>query len=608
MKISGRKRAIIVATSAVAVMAAGLAPTATAATTRTVTQAGMRTGTQAGTRATTPAEEARRVDRVPTPKLDWYPCGGNDCTTVRLPLDYDQPTGPTTELAVLRVRATDPKKKIGTLFLNPGGPGGSSTDIASQASFFLSKSVLERFDVVGVDPRGIGASDHVQCFPTVRAQALALVGLGSSSFPYTAKEESAYVGSSRAIGRACSSTGRPLAGAMSTAEVARDMDVMRRAVGDKKLTYLGFSYGTALGQYYANMFPGRVRSIVVDGVINPVNWVGSPATQGTSQDDRIRSADGSYRALHEVLVRCAKAGKVKCPFAAKGDPVANFELLTKRLKAKPVELDDGNGGTFRLTYADLIGNVLFSLYIPFFVEGIPSVADELLTATEPPAPGNAARRATAAKAAAKRLASWKAAARTARPSRDFPYDNGVDAFTGVTCTDGLHPKDAGLWPALGAQADRRAPYFGRAWDWGSAPCARKTWTVRDEDAYTGPFNRRTSSPVLFVGNFWDPATNYQEAVSSSKLLPGSRLLSSDSWGHTAYGTSACVTSAVDAYLLAGTLPKVGTLCKGDIQPFETSPPGARTRRSATSDQRRPAGTAAELPPVAIPAPVARGLR
>ncbi|MGH3238960.1 MAG: alpha/beta hydrolase, partial [Spirillospora sp.] len=199
--------------------------------------------------------------------------------------------------------------------------------------------------------------------------------------------------------------------------------------------------------------------------------------------------------------------------------------------------------------------------------------------------------------------------------RDFPYDNGLEAFSGVTCTDGLHPKNAGQWPALTAASDKRAPYFGRAWGWSSVQCARDSWTVRDEDAYTGPFNRRTNAPVLFVGNYYDPATNYNDAVSSSKLLPGSRLISSNSWGHTAYGTSACVTNAVDAYLVGGTLPPAGTLCVGDIQPFEEEPELALDTRgpvdaSAMAARPSAASKPTELPPVAtrVPTSILLGTR
>ncbi|SCL60336.1 alpha/beta hydrolase [Micromonospora peucetia] len=549
----------------------------------------------------TSPQEARRVDRVPTPDLDWYACYDYaECATVRLPQDYDKPNGPTTEVAVLRVKARDQQRRIGSLFINPGGPGGSGTSVALAAPYFISDEVLDRFDIVGVDPRGVGASQQVRCFPSVKEQTRAYAGL-NVAFPWTKAEEKAYVASSKAVGKGCSSTGKPLTGAMSTAEVARDMDVLRRAVGDRKLTYLGFSYGSVLGQYYANMFPDRVRALAIDGVLNPNDWVGQGRARNLPQEDRMRSGQGAYQALREILVRCDRAGAQACPLA-EGDPVASFELVAKRLRAKPVVIEDPEFGTVTITYADFIGANLSALYGP---EGYAEVVDltaALLVLTDP-ASSPAARRP-----ASVHVTRQAAEVREQARRYDFPYDNGLETFLGVDCTDGYHPKDAGSFPALAAKADKRDPYFGRLWTWLTSPCARKTWTVRDEDAYTGPFNRRTSAPVLVVGNYWDPATNYRGAVSSARLLPNSRLLSSDSWGHTAYGTSACATGAIDAYLLRGALPANGRVCVGDVQPFVALPEAAASRRAETSKgalaaQGAPGrGEPKRLPPVVAPLP------
>ena len=523
----------------------------------------------------TSAAESRRVDAVPTPKLGWYKCYSYaECATVQLPLDYDQPHGPTIEIAVLRVKAKDQQHKIGSLFLNPGGPGGSGTGIALDAPYFLSDSLLQRFDIVGVDPRGIGASTNVRCFKSVADQT-AVLDLLNVAFPFTRTEEQAYVKGSKLLGKACSSTGKPVSGAMSTAETARDMDVIRRAVGDKKLNYLGFSYGTALGQYYANMFPDRFRALVVDGVIDPGAWVGN-----TRQilDERMHSAEGAYRSLREILERCDKAGEAYCAFAA-GDPVVNFDIIAQKLRAKPLVITDENG-TYTITYATFIGAILGTMYSPDAGNGVTQIAAEIWAALNGGSTTAVADRIQAARAG---------------KGYDFPYQNGFEAFSGVTCTDGLHPDDAGYWPSVAARRDQQAPYFGRAWAWVTSQCARDTWTVRDEDAYLGPFDRQTAAPVLVVGSFWDPATNYDAAVASSRLLPNSRLLSSNNWGHTGYGTGPCVTAAIDAYLLTGNPPKEGTVCTDAPQPFtEPLPDGTATTVAATTGKR--------LPPVATPRP------
>ncbi|MEV8508844.1 alpha/beta hydrolase [Actinoplanes sp. NPDC051475] len=572
--------ALILATSLIAPAGAQAAPVAGAAV------AGDSTSEQ----------EMQRVDGVPAPDLDWFKCYGQaQCATAHLPLDYDDPDGPTVEIAVVRVKARKPASRIGSLFVNPGGPGGSGTEMAAMAPAFLSDTVLDRFDIVGFDPRGVGASDNLKCFSSTRDQSVALARM-NTFFPYGEKEEAGFVKSAQTVGRACSSTGGDLAGAMSTAEAARDMDVLRRTVGDQKLTYLGFSYGTALGQYYANMFPDRVRALALDGVIDPMSWVGTEATSGRLQDDRLRSADGAYRALVKLLERCDKAGAKRCEFAA-GSPGKHFAAIARKLRAKPLVLGkDPITGTVRLTYATFIGLTLSMLYLPFAGEIVTQMAAEVATMQE--SPTTKARLRTAA-----RQALLERVTRLRAPARDFPYDNSLDAFAGVMCTDGLHPADAASWPALTAAADRRAPYFGRAWGWSSVQCAADTWTARDEDAYVGPFNRRTSAPVLFVGNYWDPATNYREAVASAQRLPNSRLLTSDNWGHTAYGTSTCVTGAVDAYLLRVALPAAGKLCRSPLQPFTGSlgfGGGFSAGRSFAAGSGSEPGKPKQLPPVAGP--------
>lgn len=514
------------------------------------------------------------VDSVPTPKLGWYKCYQiAECATVRLPLDYSDPEGPTTEIAVLRVKARNQAQRVGSLFVNPGGPGGSATQFALVSGSFLSDALTARFDIVGVDPRGIGASENVRCFPSVRAQA-EVQALMNVPFPVTEAEERAYVTGSKRLGRACSTTGRPLTGASSTAEVARDMEVMRRAVGDRKLNYLGFSYGSVLGQYYANMFPDRFRALVVDGVINPTAWVGD-----TRQilDQRMRSSAGAYKALIEILKRCDKAGEKFCVFA-EGDPVKHFAQIANRLKTDPVEFPDGAGGTVQVTYAIFIAAVLGSLYTTEAGAMVTQIADDVAKAQEGGSTAALLQRVNAAKASR---------------AYDFPYENGMDAGSTVICTDGRHPANASSWPAAVDRRDREAPYFGRSWGWIDSQCANSTWTVQDEDAYTGPFNRRTGNPFLIVGNYWDPATNYRGAVGSARLAPNASLLSSNNWGHTAYGSGVCVTATIDNYLLTGRAPD-GKVCTDSVQPFTTPLPAPAASVAAANGKQRP--------PIAAPMP------
>ena len=535
---------------------------------------------KAATSATTTKSEKTRVDAFKTPRLAWYSCYSDyKCTTVKVPLDYDQPRGAQVELALLKVPARDRKHRVGTLFVNPGGPGASGTELAYYAPANFSAKLLNRFDVVGFDPRGVGFSTNVTCFADNAQLETVLNTIGSTPFPDTTSENNAFIKAYNAHAKACSSTGLPLSGAISTAEVARDLDVLRRAVGDRKLNYLGFSYGSYLGEVYSNMFPDRVRSIAVDGVLDPTAWAGTPATAASPLGDRMRSADGATKALKEILVRCDRAGGQACAFAP-GDPVKNWQLIADRLKMRPLNLDGETYG-----YAEFAGESLSALYYDFGADLIAELGAALIIATEPPATRSraAADRATAQRKAAKvslsklrtKLATLTRARspfgkKFGRSSVGFPYDNRLDAFQTIACTDSLDAPNLARYPALAAAADRRAPSSGALWVWNMGSCASPSWTVNDEDAYRGPFSRRTVKPLLVVGNYWDPATNYAGAVATSKLMPNSRLLSSDSWGHTAYGTSDCVTDAVDRYLIKGTLPRKGKVCKGDLQPFDGS--------------------------------------
>ncbi len=545
----------------------------------------------------TSAVERKRVDSVKTPKLRWSSCHGSaKCATVRLPRDYDRRRGATVKIALLKRPAKDPARKIGTLFLNPGGPGGSGTEIAFYAPEFLSREVLDRFDIVGFDPRGTNASSNVKCFSSARKQKPVLNRLLSRAFPNGAAEEKKFRSAYDKQARACSTSGRPLSAAVSTAEVARDLDVLRRAVGDAKLSFLGFSYGSYLGQVYANMFPDRVRAVAIDGVVDPIRWAGRSSSKSDPIGDRLRSADGSWRALREILLRCRLAGAAACESAAKGDPVLNFDVVAERLKRKPlVDVDADTGDRFVFGYPELIGAVLGSLYSEFGYADIDYNLTRLIDLTNPDP--RARRTPTATRSAFDGLRSrlQQIADRQQsgfdRANFGARYDNGMDAFATITCSDSSNAKNLSRYGAIGAAADRRAKYFGRLWLWNSAACSSTRWTLKDEDSYRGPFATRTAAPVLIVGNSWDPATNVSGAQAAARLLPNSRLLTSDSWGHTAYNTSRCVTASVDGYLLSGRLPGVGATCRGDIQPFTENRPSTTKR------------TAGELGLLRAPAPV-----
>jgi pimeloyl-ACP methyl ester carboxylesterase len=530
------------------------------------------TSGQSGQAATTPAHtvtgpghtsltQARLVDRVPTPVLHWTTCRKTDqCATAELPLDYRHPGGAKIRVALLRVRAEDPGQRQGTIFVNPGGPGDSARSWAARLPRALPRAILDRFDIVGVDPRGVGGSTQIRCFATKAERMRAEAPFTATPFPGTPAQQRARIGAVRIVGRACSSTARPIASAMSTTEDARDLDVLRRAVGDRKLTYFGESYGTYLGLVYANMFPGRVRAIALDGLVDPQAIVGTPSTAHLPLLERMGSAAASYRALHKLLELCQQAGRPRCSFASADTP-ARYGELASRLRAHPLHLAAPGFKPVTVAYPNLIAYTEQWLHLPGGYRGLFTDLTALARLTSPG--GGGPGRAALVRAFLRRHPV---------PKPPAGYGNQFEAQSGVLCTDGLHAANAASWPAAAAAADRQARYFGAFYAWLTVQCARTTWTAQDPNVYQGPFDRRTAAPVLVVGGWWDPATSYDNAVKAARMLPNSRLVSSDNWGHESAGTSACVDNAIFGYLIRPMTPapKV-THCRGDIQPFPPSP-------------------------------------
>lgn len=540
----------------------------------------------------TSSTEARRVDRVRKPKLNWVEAadGSGYSATVKLPRDYDRPTGATVSIALFKIPAADPANRIGTLFLNPGGPGASGVEIALAATDFLTQSVLDRFDIIGFDPRGTNASSRVRCFRTIGSQAVALSGMGVA-FPSTPEEEAGFIVSGKRLASGCSNYGSALASSVSTAQVARDLDVLRRAVGDRKLNYLGFSYGTYLGGVYANLFPDRFRAIAIDGVLDPIAYAGTTATRATPTTLRIRSGEAAWGALQSGLEACAAAGPDYCPLTA---PQEDFAEVAAALKRGPVDVRSGEE-VFSYSYQAFISDLLSLLYYPDGMDYAAQIIATLKLVIAEDDQGTASLEAQ--QLATLVLALHRTSGGLAAGSS---YDNGLEAYSAVICTDSYQPADPKTWitATRAAEAADRAPHFGRLWGWSDVQCATNYWKARDEDTYRGTYRKQTAAPVLIVGNYHDPATNYSGALSTHALMPNSYLIRSDSWGHTAYGSSDCVTDRVDAYLLDLAQPDPGT-CVGNVQPFTTRLTASSTARSSGT-ARVAVPSRDGLPPVARP--------
>jgi pimeloyl-ACP methyl ester carboxylesterase len=504
------------------------------------------------------------------PELDWGPCGddfgGSDgppgttfsCAWATVPLDYDRPRDHALQVALKRLEAGQPGQRIGTLFINPGGPGGSGVDFASFAWALFPQAVLDRFDVVGFDPRGVARSAPLVCFRSI--QQLEDTFGGVPFFPITRPEYRTTDAAFDSYGRLCERNAGPVLDHMSTADVARDLDLLRAAVGDEGLTYAGYSYGTQLGSVYANLFPRNVRALVLDGVLDPVAWTTgrSTADRRLPFSSRLGSDLGASASLGQFFALCAQAGPDVCALAAQGDPRGVYDATMAQLRRRgPVEVDFG-GGLEPVSYQDVVGASLGTFYSPFgwadLAWGVSLVAEAVgVVPAAVPSP-------------------VAAAAAVAGSFAREPMPQTFEGFEGVACSDSVNPSDREAWWDAGRARDTRAPYFGSAWTWASAGCA--TWPARADDRYTGPWTARTSAPVLVVGNTYDPATPYTGAQTVAKLLPGSRLLTVLGWGHTSLGSSTCATSVVGRYLVSGAMPATGTQCTFDITPFEDAVPAA----------------------------------
>jgi pimeloyl-ACP methyl ester carboxylesterase len=509
---------------------------------------------------------------APSGKANWSACfrseGPFECAMVRVPLDYDRPNGAQISIAMVRLPAADPQHRIGSVFINPGGPGGSGVDFAVGAGRFLfTQEVRDRFDIVGFDPRGILRSDPLRCFGTPRQWDPYFTDF---AFPLTAAETQEWIDADHYLDAACEQRGRAILDHMSTANVARDMDRLRQAVGDDKLTYYGVSYGSFLGETYANMFPNRFRALVIDGVLDPIAWTtGAPGEQQLPFSTRLRSDQGAQDTLEEFFRLCDQ-GSLDCPLAGGAGAEARYAALADTLRDQPIQITDpSTGESFEYNYSFLIGDTLNALYDSFSWPDFAVFLAALEAESGAADLGNklAAFRGTAALTRSSEELSRATGGYVTK--RGFPtYPNFLEGFPAVACADSDNPDDYQAWVDAGAAADATS-YFGRIWTWASAICA--DWPAADADRYIGPFDTHTDKPVLVVGSRWDPATRYQGAVIAHDLLPNSSLLTVNSWGHTSLFTSACADGYIADYLISGATPAPGTECDQDLVPWVDFP-------------------------------------
>ena len=477
---------------------------------------------------------------VPADQVQFY-----SCARYRVPIDHDNASLGTIDIAMLKRAARTPDKRVGSLFLNPGGPGGSGLRMPISGPAIFQPQVLDRFDLIGFDPRGVGQSNPLRCF-TTQEDANEVFG-AQIAVPLSRAEISGTLAGYRDYGRFCKNNAGSLLNHMSTKDVVRDLDTLRAAVGDQKLTFVGFSYGTLIGSTYTSMFPKQSRAIVIDGNVDP-----ALRTSDGVQYDRER-AQGFEIALDAFLKRCDQVG-AKCAFSD-GNPRAKFDELREYLRKQPITFPGGDP----LDINQFTGGVSSVLYSPSAFAGL---AEDLQALYNVIHPAGAQAQALVAKPL-KALTPGKQGLADQNP--DSPYTSD-DSYFAVNCSDKPFRIRQEQVPDIAAKWERESRTFGRYQAFAdTAGCP--VWPVKKPDVHRGPWRAKTDVPVVVVGNYYDPATQYKFAQRMAAELGNSRLLSVDAFGHCILGDALGVDKAVADYLTDLKVPANGQVFQPNVQPF-----------------------------------------
>jgi pimeloyl-ACP methyl ester carboxylesterase len=500
---------------------------------------------------TPPAQSARATGTAATAPA-WQSCAAvigvpldpavADCARMVVPLDHSGGQPGTTEVVMLRRRATDTVHRIGSLFVNPGGPGVSGLHLAYRAERLLAPEVVSRYDVIGFDPRGVGQSAPLKCFQDQERYEAAVAGRVLA--PVSRAEITATVRAARHITAACADNAGPLLGKVSTASVARDLDLMRQAVGEEHLNFVGLSYGTLIGATYLNMFPSRVGAMVLDANVDP-----SLRMRDGLEYDRQRT-HGFEAALGAFLDRCA--AEPACAFRD-GDPHARMAQLRTWLRRGPITLADGS----KVTFSTFVGGLADGLAVTAELPDLARSLADLWAA----GPGGGDHPVTRQVRGAGRFSAPSGRTAEAADQAGTPYRLD-DSELAVNCLDKPYPRSA-VWSKLADRWEHTAPTFGRMVAFEGVPCA--TWPVPWWTAarYTGPWDRAAARRPLVIGNLHDPVTQFAFSRRMARQLDGATLVGVDLIGHTALGLNRCADAATTGYLVDGRLPRSGTMCPAD---------------------------------------------
>ncbi|MER6313426.1 alpha/beta hydrolase [Streptomyces sp. NPDC001581] len=484
-------------------------------------------GAESGTPSARLSPDAAALRPYYEQKLTWRECGvpGFQCSTMKAPLDYANPrSGQDIDIAVARRVATGPGKRLGSLVVNPGGPGGSGIGyLQAYAGIGYPAPVRARYDMVSFDPRGVDRSSPVECLTGPAMDAYTQV----DQTPDDPAERAELVAAFKKFAAGCQERSQRVLPHVSTVEAARDMDLLRAVLGDKKLTYVGASYGTLLGATYADLFPDRVGRMVLDGAMDP--------TRSAIDLNRDQTA-GFETAFTSFAKDCAK--QPDCPLG-KGDPdavAARLKEFFRKVDAQPVPSGDADRP---LGEALATTGVIAALYDE---SAWPQLREALTSAMN----GDGSGLLSLADSYYERDADGK-------------YANLMFANAAVNCLDQPPAfKDPAAVDAALPSFEKASPVFGAGLAWASLNCGY--WPV----AATGKAEKLTAkgaSPIVVVGTTRDPATPYKWARALAGQLDSGTLLTYDGDGHTAYGRgSDCIDTAINRYLLDGKAPADGKKC------------------------------------------------
>lgn len=474
----------------------------------------------------TPAIAADEDPLAPfaTQTLTWQRCAAGQCAWLTVPLDYDDPTGATIRIRVSRAAASGPPQdRLGSLIVNPGGPGASGVEFAPYLARTLAPDVTERYDIVGFDPRGVGASEPITCLTgpeTTRWQRTDVT-------PDTPAEVRTLMNRAGMLAQGCLELSPTIARHVGSTETVRDMDLLRAVLGDERLNLLGYSYGTYLGTRYAELFPDRVGRFVLDGAVDP--------RLDIMQLSRDQSR-GFQQAMERFASDCSK--RRDCPWPGDPDSVLDgISRLLTDLDMNPLPAKRGR----TLVQSEAITAAFYAMYSP-------SLWSLLRTGLAQARRGNGAG-----------LMALNDVA-TDRTGPNTYGSNMASAFPAIACWDGPPtPGAAGLAEAARRWSrGARVPQMAQALAWGNAPCS--VWFGHTPVA-PAPARSATTSPIVIIGGLHDPATPYRWAQALSRQLTTSTLLTYTGDGHTVYGNGvACIDRPVDRYLISGTPPEAGITC------------------------------------------------